>query len=89
MDWEAHRAHLLSVPSRGGLAAMARAVAPGSRPVRVRRLGGGLATATHAVDLRTRNGSVFRTVLKRYAPDDDTAPQEWDRLHCASAVEVP
>ncbi|HVE92852.1 MAG TPA: aminoglycoside phosphotransferase family protein, partial [Actinomycetota bacterium] len=23
------------------------------------------------------------------APDDDTAPQEWDRLNCASAVEVP
>lgn len=39
---------------------------PGSRVVRVRRLGGGTASAVHAMDVRRRSGSTARLVLRRH-----------------------
>ncbi|MBW3587905.1 MAG: aminoglycoside phosphotransferase family protein [Actinobacteria bacterium] len=89
MDLEAHRAHQLSRPAREGLAELAREVAPGSRAVRVRRLGGGLGTATHSLDLEARTGSVMRLVLKRYREDDGAAKSEWERLKFAHVLPVP
>jgi aminoglycoside phosphotransferase (APT) family kinase protein len=41
-------------------------VGRGSRVVRVRRLGGGTASAVHSVDVRRRNGSIARLVLRRH-----------------------
>ncbi len=39
---------------------------PGSKVVRARRLGGGTASAVHAVDVLRRNGSTARLVLRRH-----------------------
>jgi aminoglycoside phosphotransferase (APT) family kinase protein len=89
MDWQAGRAHQLSMPSPEGLVAMARAVDSRARPLRVTRMGGGLASATHAVDLRTANGTIIRTVVKRYRPADATGPLEWERLTFAAGLDVP
>lgn len=80
LDWKSHRAYQLTRPSRTGLEAMASEIAPGSHATGVTRLGGGLATATHAVDLVTESRGVLRLVLKRYEPDDETIRPEWDRL---------
>lgn len=89
MDWQEHRAHQLSLPARDGLARLADEVSPGSRAIRVRRLGGGLGTATHAVDLRTRKGAVIPLVLKRFREQTDAAALEWERLTFASQLSVP
>ncbi len=89
MDWKAHRAHQLSPLPREGLAAMAKEISPGSRVVRVRgRLGGGLATATHAVELQPRSGKTFGLVIKRYGADDDTIGDEWGRLRFAHGLDL-
>lgn len=85
MNWDERRKHLLSRPSRVGLDRLARAVGPGSRVVRTRRLGGGLATATHLVELSTGD----RVVVKRYVPGDATPPKEWARLRFVHRLPVP
>ncbi len=89
MDWKTHRAHQLSLPAREGLAGLTKEIAPGSRAIRVRRLGGGIATATHSVDLLARSGKVLQVVLKRYREHDKTAALEWDRLSFARDLLVP
>lgn len=62
-------------------------IAPGATLRRVRRLGGGLATDTFAVDL---DGSgIRRLVVKRFKLGDDRAPIEWDRLSFAQRVDAP
>lgn len=89
VNWQSHRTHQLSVPAREGLAELAKEIAPGSRAIRIRRLGGGLATATHSVDLEGRTGKSLRVVLKRYRENDETAALEWDRLTFARDLPVP
>jgi aminoglycoside phosphotransferase (APT) family kinase protein len=87
--WEEHRRHLVSRPPADGLRALATAIAPGSKPVRVRRLRGGLGTSTHAVELRRRSGSAFEVVVKRFREDDESAAIEWGRLIYAQRLPVP
>lgn len=89
LSWQTHRAHQLSSPEREGLAQLTKEISPGSRAIRVRRLGGGLGTATHSVDLQARTGKVLRVVLKRYREHDDTVSLEWDRLTFARNLHVP
>ncbi|HVE76770.1 MAG TPA: hypothetical protein VND22_08425, partial [Actinomycetota bacterium] len=68
---------------------MAKEISPGSRIVRVRgRLGGGLATATHAVELETKGGNVLGLVIKRYGAEDNTVRVEWNRLRFAHGLEL-
>lgn len=67
--------------------AMATDVSRGAKVLRVRRLGGGLATATFAVDLD--RGPTQRLVVKRYRRGDETAPLEWERLGFAQRVALP
>lgn len=90
MDWEAHRAHLLSTPAREGLTLLADSISAGSRPVRTKRLGGGLGSSTHAVDLETRSGSVLKLVLKRFATKESRSwcLLEWERLQFAQTLDV-
>jgi aminoglycoside phosphotransferase (APT) family kinase protein len=59
-------------PSLEALLRLAAVVAPGSRPVNVRRLRGGISAAMHAVDLLQPNGDRLRLVLRRCGPN--TAP---------------
>ncbi len=66
---------------------MVSAIAPTATLGRVRRLGGGLATATFAFDLQGAGNG--RYVVKRYDADDETAPREWERLSFAQRVPVP
>ena len=54
---------------------MVDAVAPGAVVVRLRPLRGGIATETTAVYLR--GGPHEQLVVKRYRPNDPTAPLEW------------
>lgn len=90
MAWTLDRTHQLSRPSRDGLAALVREVAPRSTVARVRRLGGGLSTATHIVELRSQAGNATAVILKRYRADDTASPkEEWSRLRFAQRVDVP
>lgn len=89
MDWEAHRLHLLSVPHREGLQALAKDVSRGSKPRRYWRLGGGLGAATHALDLETRSGRILRLVLKRFDTSARFDGSEWKRLRFAAELDVP
>ena len=88
-DWSARRQHLLSEPSAEGLAVMCEAIVPGSRCVRRQRLGGGLDSATYALDLRTPGGELRRVVLKRYMAGDRHLDSEWDGLRIAERLPVP
>jgi aminoglycoside phosphotransferase (APT) family kinase protein len=83
------RRQLHSSPSPHGLAAMCAVVEPGGSVTRVRRLGGGLGGATHAVDIRTRGGDLRRLVLKRYAAGAAAIESEWRGLHVARSLKVP
>ena len=87
--WVLDRSHQLSRPSADGLAALVREVAPRSKVVRWRRLGGGLSTATHVVDVRSAAGNITAFVVKRYRPGDTSAPEEWAKLRFAQGVDVP
>lgn len=89
MNWDEHRAFLRSRPSREGLAHLAHAVSAGSRAVNVRRLGGGLGSATHSLDLETKGGKRLPLVLKRFQAGDITAKLEWERLNFARDLQVP
>ena len=66
---------------------MAAEISPGSAVRRVRRLGGGLATETFAVDLAGVNPC--KLVVKRYRDGDETSQSEWERLHFAERVAIP
>jgi hypothetical protein len=57
--------------SRNSLAEVAQAISPGSRVVRVRRLGGGLTASMHAVDLATPSGGGIPLVVRRYRAEYD------------------
>ena len=85
--WDEHLAYLNAPPSTQGLRTMAHAVARGSRIDRVRRLGGGISSATSAVRLRTRAGQALDVVLKRYRRTG--ARDEWTRLRFAQKLAVP
>lgn len=67
---------------------MAAALGRGLTVERVRRLGGGLGSATSAVDFRGSNHT-SRVVLKRYPVGDDTPLLEWERLRFAQDLDVP
>src|SRR2546425_8185439 len=43
-----------------------KVVGRGSKVVRVRRLGGGISSAMHAIDVRTAHGALTRFVLRRH-----------------------
>ena len=83
-DRETHRAFLRSRPSAEGLRAMADTVERGARVERVRRLGGGLSSATSAIRLRTRSGRSTDVVLKRFRSDNPVG--EWRRLRYATNI---
>jgi aminoglycoside phosphotransferase (APT) family kinase protein len=88
--WQERVAFLRSRPPSDGLRRMTRTVAPGATVGGVRRLGGGLATATSAVRLRTRSGRGFDVVLKRFPRvDDPYAIREWKRIRFAQRLPVP
>ena len=89
MDWEAIARHRATEPSAAGLCRLAAAVAGrGAEVGGVRRLHGGVVTATHAVEVRGRGRRPLRLVVKRYAPGDGTPPSEWERLGFAAMTNV-
>ncbi|HEY8681020.1 MAG TPA: aminoglycoside phosphotransferase family protein [Candidatus Dormibacteraeota bacterium] len=47
-----------------------KVVGPGSKLVRVRRMGGGTSSAVHSVDVRLSSGSLLRLVLRRHLQFD-------------------
>jgi aminoglycoside phosphotransferase (APT) family kinase protein len=68
---------------------MCESVEPGGSVTRVRRIGGGLGGATHAIDIRARGGELRRLVLKRYAAGDAGIEREWRGLQMATGLDVP
>jgi aminoglycoside phosphotransferase (APT) family kinase protein len=73
---------------------LAERLAPGSRPINVRRLAGGLDAAMHAIDLLQPDGERLRIVLRRYPADldDELAelPQRgWQALRLLAQTAVP
>jgi aminoglycoside phosphotransferase (APT) family kinase protein len=86
-------AHRRSDPAPDGLENLLRDLGRRSLTsfelVSVTRLRGGVSTATHRLDVRSRNDEVRALVLKRYAADDDTAALEWERLGVARHCAVP
>lgn len=88
--WIERAAHQQTRPSAEGLRRLAERVAPGSVPVGYRRLGGGLATATGVVRLRTTSRREIEVVLKRFPQRNDReAAEEWRRLRFAGRLPVP
>lgn len=82
-DWAEHDRHRRSRPTADGLRRLGAAL--GGEPLQVvRRLGGGLGSATHLV--RAGDG---RLVLKRYPPGSDTPALEWEGLVFAHAAGLP
>jgi aminoglycoside phosphotransferase (APT) family kinase protein len=81
-------AHNRSAPSREGLAAMVREIAPRSKIGRIRRLKGGLGAATHAVVLTSPKGTHSEIVLKRYGRSGHDAPTEWAKTCLAQRLPV-
>jgi aminoglycoside phosphotransferase (APT) family kinase protein len=80
-------------PAAAELARMAEAIAPGSRLVGLRRLGGGLGGAMHRFDLLTPDGGRLRLVLRRYprasiAERPDLAAQAWRTLEALGHLGV-
>ena len=73
---------------------MCAAIAPGSRPVRVRRLAGGLDAGMHAVDLLELSGARRRVVLRRYgdrsvARDPALPERAWRTLGALEQLGAP
>jgi aminoglycoside phosphotransferase len=88
--WQERARWIRSRPSAAGLELLAAAVLRGSSVVRVRRLGGGLATATSVVTLSSPRGKTFDVVMKRFPrPRDPYAENEWKRLRYARRLRVP
>ncbi|MGH9198063.1 MAG: phosphotransferase family protein, partial [Acidimicrobiia bacterium] len=79
----------MSKPSPEGLLNLARTIASGARPKRVRRLGGGIGSATHAITFERRDGSLLHVVLKRYPKTNDSHAAEWKALHTVAGLGVP
>lgn len=72
-------------PAATVMARLAQSIAPGSRVVGLRRLGGGLGAAMHRFDLVAPNGERHRLVLRRYprmalAEEPDIAERSWRTL---------
>ncbi len=67
---------------------MANAISRGARPVRVRRLRGGLGGSTHRVTLERRSGHTFDVVLKRYFSFDGFPRHEWEATEFATTLPV-
>lgn len=67
---------------------------PGTRVASLRRLRGGTASATHAINLRNPDGELIRTVLRRYVRSDwlqrepDLAAREASTLKLLATSEV-
>jgi len=88
--WQERAVFIRSRPSVEGLGKLARAVSRGSSVVRVRRLGGGLATATSTVTLRTTRGKTIDVVLKRFPRQRHPyAKNEWQRIVFAERLPIP
>ena len=88
--WHERRAFVLSRPSAEGMRRLARVVSRGSTPLRVRRLGGGLSTATNVVTLRTPRGRTVDVIVKRFPPGREAvATNEWKQLGFAERIAVP
>lgn len=69
---------------------MARAIAPGSRVVRLKRLKGGLGASTHRVRLELRNGGTQDVVLKRFRTSEvPPVRREWQKTMFAQRLAVP
>lgn len=81
--------HRLTRPTAEGLEAMAAALGGKLRVARVRRVGGGLGSATSAIQLRAPSGRAQRVVLKRYPRAAGSPRPEWERLLTAQLLEVP
>jgi aminoglycoside phosphotransferase (APT) family kinase protein len=82
------------VPVLPGLRRVAEAIAPGSVPVSVRRLGGGLGAAMHRFDLALPDGRRERLVLRRYPrmqieENPAFAERSWRTLGALSQLGVP
>lgn len=87
--WEMQRRHLVSRPSDDGLRKLAGSVSRGSRCIRIRRLRGGLGTATHVITLERRSGRTFDVVIKRFRRDQaDVAREEWAKTVYAHRLPV-
>lgn len=80
--WLDHDRHRRSRPSPEGLAKLAQALGDDA-PVVVRRLGGGLGSATHLLQAGDR-----RLVLKRYPPGSDVPALEWQGLAFAQDAKI-
>lgn len=86
--------HLESSPSGRGLARMAAAVAPGSTVASIHRLRGGQSTATHAVELVSRDGRHRWVVVRRFGRsnlrfDPDVARHEFEILRFLQHAPLP
>lgn len=80
--WQDRRSLRASDPSPDGLARLGDEL--GVDVVGVERMGGGVATSTHALRL----ADASELILKRYATDDDTAPLEWARLQAVTGAPI-
>src|SRR5437763_326719 len=89
--WHERSEFIRSAPPTDGLRRLAVDVLRGSTAVRVRRLGGGIGTATSAVSLRTTTGRRLDVVLKRFPRRDRPGlpANEWKRLVFAQRLPVP
>lgn len=76
MGWEEHDRHRRSRPPRDGLARMAQSLGIKADVARVRRIGGGIGSATHAIWFA--GGPTV--VIKRYPSDREYVESEWNRL---------
>ncbi len=91
----AHPPDLHRAPERAILQHLSDLVAPGSRPMHVRRLRGGLDTAMHAVDFLAPSGTRHRLVVKRFDPLRATrgpavvCRQMWQTLHALAHLGLP
>jgi aminoglycoside phosphotransferase (APT) family kinase protein len=81
-SWSEHDRHRRSRPPLEGLVRLGEALG-GSSPTVVRRLGGGLDSATHLLDLGER-----RLVVKRYRPGSDRPALEWQGLTFAKGAKL-
>lgn len=79
-EWNVHDRHRRSRPTPDGLLRLAAALG-GETPRVVRRLGGGLGSATHLLLAGDR-----RLVLKRYPPGSDAPELEWQGLSFARSA---
>jgi aminoglycoside phosphotransferase (APT) family kinase protein len=82
-NWADHDRHRRSRPTEEGLRRLGAALG-GEPPHVIRRLGGGLGSATHLLGSGAR-----RLVLKRYPPGSDAPALEWEGLTFAHGAHLP